>query len=74
MFNDRFTTALGKTMLARRITTILPKLNFEESLEISKIHSVAGKIGNNTIINERPFRTPHHTISTAGLIRRWVDS
>lgn len=57
-------------MLARRITTILPKLTFNEALEISKIHSVAGNIGNNTIISERPFRSPHHTISTSGLIRR----
>ena len=55
-------------MMARRITTILPKLTFEESLEISKIHSVAGKIGNNTIISERPFRNPHHTISKSALI------
>lgn len=55
-------------MMARRITTILPKLTFEEALEITKIHSVAGKIGNNTVISERPFRSPHHTISTSGLI------
>ena len=55
-------------MMARRITTILPKLTFEEALEISKIHSIAGKIGNNTIISERPFRNPHHTISKSGLI------
>lgn len=55
-------------MMARRITTILPKLTFEEALEISKIHSIAGKIGNNTIISERPFRSPHHTISNSGLI------
>lgn len=61
-------------MMARRITTILPKPTFEEALEISKIHSVAGKIGNNTIITERPFRSPHHTISTSGLIRRWDSS
>lgn len=58
----------GKTMMARRITTILPDLSFEEALEITKIHSVAGKIGNNTIITERPFRSPHHTISSTGLI------
>lgn len=55
-------------MMARRITTILPKLTFEEALEVSKIHSVAGKIGNDTIILERPFRSPDHTISTSGLI------
>lgn len=58
----------GKTMMARRITTILPDLSFNEALEITKIHSVAGKIGNNTIITERPFRSPHHTISATGLI------
>ena len=55
-------------MMARRITTILPELSFEEALEITKIHSVAGKIENNTIITERPFRSPHHTISSTGLI------
>lgn len=55
-------------MLARRITSILPDLSFEEALEITKIHSVAGKLRNNTIINGRPFRSPHHTISMAGLI------
>lgn len=65
---DRLPTEHGKTMMARRITTILPKLTFEEALEISKIHSIAGKIGNNTIISERPFRSPHHTISNSGLI------
>lgn len=58
----------GKTMMARRITTILPDLSFNEALEITKIHSVAGKVGNNTIITERPFRSPHHTISSIGLI------
>ena len=65
---DRVSTVHGKTMMARRITTILPKLTFDEALEISKIHSIAGKIGNNTIISERPFRNPHHTISNSGLI------
>lgn len=55
-------------MLAKRITTILPDLSFEEILEITKIHSVAGKIGNDTLITERPFRSPHHTISKAGLL------
>lgn len=55
-------------MMAKRLTTILPDLSFEEALEITKIHSVAGKIGNNTIINERPFRSPHHTVSSTALI------
>lgn len=58
----------GKTMMAKRITSILPNLTFEEALEITKIHSVAGKIGNNTIISNRPFRSPHHTIYSTGLI------
>lgn len=58
----------GKTMMARRLPTILPDLTFEESLEITKIHSIAGKLDNNNLITERPFRSPHHTISANGLI------
>jgi magnesium chelatase family protein len=58
----------GKTMLARRLPTILPPLEFEEALEITKIHSVAGLTGKSGLITERPFRSPHHTISDAGLI------
>lgn len=59
----------GKTMLARRIPTILPELTFEESLEITKIHSVSGNIKNNMgLISERPFRSPHHTISSISMI------
>ena len=58
----------GKTMMARRLPTILPDLTFNESLEITKIHSIAGKLENNTLITERPFRSPHHTISANGLI------
>jgi magnesium chelatase family protein len=58
----------GKTMLAKRFPTILPPLEFEESLEITKIHSVAGLTGGNGLITERQFRNPHHTISQAGLI------
>ena len=59
----------GKTMIARRIPSILPDLTFEEALETTKIHSVAGKIDKNTaIITKRPFRSPHHTISGASLI------
>ena len=58
----------GKTMMARRLPTILPDLTFNESLEITKIHSIAGKLENSTLITERPFRSPHHTISANGLI------
>lgn len=58
----------GKTMLARRITTILPPMSREEALEVTKIYSVAGLFKAQDIIRERPFRSPHHTISMAGLI------
>lgn len=59
----------GKTMLARRLPTILPDFSFEESLETTKIHSVAGLLArNNALVRQRPFRSPHHTISDAGLI------
>ena len=59
----------GKTMIARRISTILPRLTYEEKLEITGIYSVAGRLGENGhIIEERPFRSPHHTISMAALI------
>lgn len=59
----------GKTMLARRLPTILPDLTLDEALETTKIHSVAGLLDNNTpLLAIRPFRSPHHTISDAGLI------
>ncbi len=59
----------GKTMLAKRLPTILPDMNFEESLETTKIHSVMGLVPtDNSLIVIRPFRNPHHTISDAGLI------
>ena len=58
----------GKTMLAKRIPTILPPLEFEESLECTKIHSVAGLTEKRGLVTTRPFRAPHHTISDAGLI------
>jgi magnesium chelatase family protein len=59
----------GKTMLARRIPTILPPLTLEEALETTKIHSVAGLLEpGRALITARPFRAPHHTISDAGLI------
>jgi magnesium chelatase family protein len=54
----------GKTMLAKRLPSILPPLSLQEALETTKIHSVAGKLGKNaSLIAQRPFRSPHHTIS-----------
>lgn len=59
----------GKTMLAKRLPTIIPPLTLEEALETTKIHSVAGKIDNNTaLMTHRPFRSPHHTISDVALV------
>lgn len=59
----------GKTMMARRIPTILPNLSFDESLEVTKIHSIAGNtIGDNPFIINRPFISPHHTISKTSLV------
>ena len=59
----------GKTMIAKRIPTLLPSMNFEESLESTKIHSICGLLSeNNPIILTRPFRSPHHTTSSVALI------
>ena len=59
----------GKTMLAKRLPTILPPLTLQEALETTKIHSVAGKLPENaTLISKRPFRSPHHTISDVALV------
>ena len=59
----------GKTMIAKRIPTILPDMDFEECLEVTKIHSVAGNLSENTpILTTRPFRSPHHTISQVSLV------
>jgi magnesium chelatase family protein len=58
----------GKSMLAKRLPTILPPMTLEEALETTKIHSVAGKKRSAGIVSQRPFRKPHHTISDIGLI------
>jgi magnesium chelatase family protein len=59
----------GKTMLARRLPTLLPPLDFEEALVVTKIHSIAGLLSaDRGLVEHRPFRSPHHTISDAGLV------
>ena len=59
----------GKTMLSKRLPSILPPLSMKEALETTKIHSVAGKMGKNTgLVTQRPFRNPHHTISDVALV------
>jgi magnesium chelatase family protein len=59
----------GKTMLAKRLPTILPPLTLQEALETTKIHSVAGKLPEHaTLVSKRPFRSPHHTISDVALV------
>lgn len=59
----------GKTMLAKRLPSILPPLTLQEALETTKIHSVAGKLpADTTLISRRPFRSPHHTVSDAALV------
>lgn len=57
----------GKSMIAKRIPTILPDLSFEESLEVTKIYSISGQLKHKGLITKRPFRSPHHTISKAAL-------
>lgn len=59
----------GKSMMAKRIPSILPPLTLQEALETTKIHSVAGKMGSSTsLLTQRPFRSPHHTISSVALV------
>ena len=58
----------GKTMLAKRLPSILPPMTLHEALETTKIHSVAGKVKNSGLMNQRPFRSPHHTASSVSLV------
>ncbi len=58
----------GKTMLAKRLPSILPPMTLEEALETTKIHSVAGKVKDTGVLTQRPFRSPHHTISDVALV------
>ncbi len=58
----------GKTMLAKRLPTIMPKMSFDEILDTSKIYSISGRLGSKHLVTDRPFRSPHHTISQAGLV------
>ena len=59
----------GKSMMAKRLPSILPPLSLGESLETTKIHSVAGKLNpNSSLITQRPFRDPHHTISQVAMV------
>lgn len=58
----------GKTMLAQRLPSILPHMSFDEALEVTALYSVSGNLGSQSLIDERPFRAPHHSISDVGLV------
>ncbi len=63
------TPGSGKTMMVRRIPSILPDLTFEEALEVTKIHSIAGTLKKGTpLLTTRPYRAPHHTVSSNSLV------
>ncbi len=62
------TPGSGKTMLAERVVSIMPPLSYEEALEVTKIYSVSGELKENGLIEKRPFRSPHHTITNTALI------
>jgi magnesium chelatase family protein len=62
------TPGSGKSMLAKRLPTILPDLSFEEALECTKLHSISGLLGDRAMVSNRPFRAPHHTMSVTSLI------
>ena len=58
----------GKSMLAKRLPSILPDMSLEEAIETTKIHSVTGLLANRNLVTERPFRSPHHTVSAVGFV------
>lgn len=58
----------GKTMLAKRLATIMPDMSFDEVVDTTKVYSISGKLGKKSLIAQRPFRSPHHSISLAGLV------
>ena len=65
----------GKSMLAKRMSTILPDMTFDEILEVTKLHSIAGTLQADTpIITQRPFRSPHHTVSSNALSDKFLDN